>query len=222
MMLSFKEDVRITAIVSAESSVDDIEVRFNTGHSVVGLKSILESIYMQNADLDGSYIQAKEELRSYTVHFPKLSNINVMIAVLLGKMGVKAVFYENAAINEHDINQNIYYTADDIGKDIIAFLRNEIALGTVYYAESTSNFDDFGDMDIVVNSDANDWINNERGITINTWNYRYTNFDDFKLFRTDDGRVTVSEELRPLVTAYVLAVRSIGDMLNSIREPAVF
>ncbi|MCL2442646.1 MAG: hypothetical protein FWD13_04180 [Treponema sp.] len=166
------------------------------------------------------YIQAKEKLRNKTVHFPLISNINVMIAVLLQKMRVKTVFYENKTITQNDVIQNIYYNDNNIGKDIISFLQNELKIDTVFHADTDFNIDLLNeDIDIIVNSDSTDWINAENHIVINTWNYHNSHFKDFKLF---NGKINVSDELKPLIEGYILATRSVDDILYSVIGNLVF
>ena len=48
------------------------------------------------------YTQAKGRLSDYVAHFPRISNVNVMMAVLLRKLRVRAVFYEDKAITQDD------------------------------------------------------------------------------------------------------------------------
>jgi len=157
------------------------------------------------------------QLSKYTAHFPKMSNVNVMIAALLQKMGVRAIFYENGAITRDDVNKNIYYKLEDVGKDIVSFMKDEMSISTVCVTDDNFNPDRLDeDIDIVVNSDASDWANEGDCITINTWNYGHMNFNDFNLSKAKKDRVNVSDDLKPLIDGYILAVRSVDDMLYSV------
>ena len=69
--------------------------------------------------------------------------------------------------------------------------------------------------DIVVNSDVNDWVNNDNCITINTWNYKYTRFADFEPF------IENCDEYKDRMD-YVLAVRAVCDMLYCVAGVLVF
>jgi hypothetical protein len=126
-----------------------------------------------DVDINYRYIQAKNKLSGYTVHFPKSSTVNVIIANLLHKIGVKSVLYEDSPFDVYGLNV---------------------------------------DIDIVLNSNANDWVNWDNiagGITINTWNYRRSRFDDdydFAPFIEGSERYEESEE-------HTIAVRAVCDML---------
>ena len=70
-------------------------------------------------DTDNEYVQAICNMKDYIVHFPKISNVGIMAAVLLKYIGTKAVFHENRTITNLDETQNIYFNFCDIGKNII-------------------------------------------------------------------------------------------------------
>ena len=179
-----------------------------------------EIIYEIPADLNDGYIKTEEILRNYVVHFPKMSNINTMIAVLLHHMHVKTVFYNSDIITPNDTAQNIYFKYDDIGRDVISFIQNRMKIDTVCLENSDLNSDDLEiNTSIIVNSDDNVWVNDDNFITINTWNYQSTRPDDFKLF---NGKVYISDTLKGLVGGYILAIRSVDDMLNSVRGNLFF
>lgn len=258
-MISFNSNVRVTNIGSLHSEGMDMVVNmsFNTGHTLLYPKIILDLIYMLSGkfglehimdrnigsmDIDSRkvldellnwelvnttsdgyndrYIQAKDELKNHTIHFPKMTNKNIMIAVLLQKIHVKTVFYDNKTITKSDVNLNIYFEVNDIGKNVISFIQDEMKVDTVSLASSNFCVDNLKeDIDIIVNSDATNWINIENCITINTWNYRNTRFDDFKLF---NDKITVSDNLQPLIEGYILAIRSIDDMIYSVIGELVF
>ena len=93
-------------------------------------------------------------------------------------------------------------------------MQDELKIDTVCFSDLDFNMNNLNeDTDIIVNSDSTDWVNIENCITINTWNYKNTHFDDFKLF---NGKINISDNLKELVEGYILAVRSIDDMLYSV------
>jgi len=130
-------------------------------------------------NINNRYSQAKYKLITYTVHFPKISTVCVMIAAILKKMAVKTVFYEKAEFNADNLN---------------------------YYS------------DIIVNSDMNNWINNENCITINTWDYIHIRFDDFS--HLIDREIVCEKGIDN--EEHRLAVRAVCDMLYSVTGTLVF
>ncbi len=150
-----------------------------------------------------------------TVHFPKISNINVIISMFLQKSRTKCVFYEDEIIGNEDINRNIYYENSNIGENKLTILRNKTGNDNVYlskFAFATAVLTD--EYDIVVNSDKKDWIDSERSIIINTWNYHHSRFEGSKIF---EGDINISPNLAELVDNYVLATRSFEDIIHSIQ-----
>jgi len=108
----------------------------------------------------------------------------------------------------------IYFEASDVGKSLVAFLRDEKRINTICLSDSEFNLHGLNEKaDIIVNSDATDWTGHDGCITINTWNYPNTYFDDFRVF---NGKINVSDGLRSLVEGYILATRAIDDMLYSV------
>ena len=219
-IVSSKTIFDVMYMLNCQFSIEDIITR-NTGHTDIDSKKVLDElvdwgvIHEIPRTPSNRYIQAGDKLCDYIVHFPRMSNVNVMIAVLLQKLQVKSIFYENGEITQNDIAQNIYYKFEDIGKNIIAFLQNEMKINTVEFSNLPLDIEALkGEQDIVVNSNATDWIDTENCITINTWNYQDTHSEDFRLFRY--GKLNVSDDLKKLVDEYLLAVRSIDDMLYSI------
>ena len=192
----------------------------NIGHTDIDSKNVLDEllcwgiIYELPIDFNEKYVNAKNKLNNHIVHFPKISNINIMIAVLLHKIHVKTIFYDNGIVAKNDIDRNIYYKCGDIGKNIITFVQDEMKIDTVCFADSDFNVDKLNNsIDIIVNSDVNDWINNENFITINTWNYKNTHFNGSNLF---NDKINVSDNLKTLIEGYILAIRAVDDMLYSV------
>ena len=180
-------------------------------------------VHESSTDFDARYTKAKDKLCKYVVHFPRMSNIGVMIAVLLQKMHVKTVFYENREITQSDVTQNIYFTPADIGKNIGSVIQDEMKADVITFVDSAFDKGNLNEnVDIVVNADATNWISNGDGITINTWNYKHIKFNDFKLFNGNKGRINVSDDLKPLFDGYILAIRSVDDMLYSVTGDLVF
>ena len=198
----------------------------NVVHMDIDLKRVLNMfinwgiIHESFTDFNNKYIQAKDKLSNYIVHFPRMSNINIMIAVLLYKMRVKTIFYENGIITKNDVYKNIYYKFDDIEKDIGSFIQYELKIDTVSFLDSGFNSNNLNEnIDIIVNSDVIDWASNGNGITINTWNYKHTHFNDFKIF---NEKINLTNDINMLVEDYILAVRSVDDMLYSITGALFF
>jgi len=171
-------------------------------------------VYEPSKGLMDSYIQAKGMLCKYTVHFPLMSNVGVMTAVILHKMQVSSIFYENSSINREDTESNIYYTPEDIGKDVIAFLREELCIDTIHLSSSAFDLGLMNESkDIVFNTNKTSWANADPCTTINAWNYHNICFADFKLFNMK--LMEISDNLRPLVNQVILACRCIDDMIYS-------
>jgi len=238
-MIKLKENVKLAEIKNTDNE-EDIILSFNkmpditSYYCIVAPKNIFDIIFMFNGlfDIDDikspkineffnhklieetedffpdHYTQAKN-LSGYTVHFPMISNINIMIATLLQKLKVKSVFYNDGIITQNDMNSNIYFEHDDIGKSVSTVLRN---INFVSYPFEETVLKE--NIDIIVNSDCTNWVNSDKCIVINTWNYKYIQFDNFKLF---GDKVAISDDLKTLIENYSLAIRAIDDMIYSIQ-----
>ena len=220
-IISPKSIFDVIFMINGQFSINDITSR-NIGHMDIDSKKILDELLdlgivrEYSMDLPSKYIPVNDILENYIVHFPKMTNINVMIAVLLQKLRVRSFFYESGVITQNDVAQNIYYKPNDIGKNIIAFLQNEMKINTVDLFDSPLDIETLKDeKDIVVNSNVTNWVDPENGIVINTWNYLNAHFEDFQLF---NGKLDVSDDLKELIDGYVLAVRSTYEMLYSVKE----
>ena len=116
--------------------------------------------------------------------------------------------------SKNDVHQNIYYKSDDIGKNIVSFLQDEMKINTVDLPDSPFDLETLqNEKDIVVNSNATKRIDTENCITINTWDYQNARFEDFQLL---NDKFDVSDDLKELIHGYILAVRSIEDMAYSV------
>lgn len=175
-------------------------------------------VYEFTADYNDMYVQAQDKLRNFTAYLPKMSNVNMMIAVLLYIMRVKAVFYGNGTVTQNDIDTNIYYKSEDVGKNIILFMQDDMRIDTVHFADSGYSEDNLN-KNIIVNSDAADWVNIENCIMINTWNYQNILFRDFELF---NGKQNTPDDIKKHIAKFVLAIRSVCDMLHSVTDDLVF
>ena len=218
-LISTKSILDLLYMLNGFHAVEHI-VRMSVGHAnldsgkIIGELTRLGIVHEYQFDAGNKYVQAKDMLIKYTVHFPKISNVNMMIAVLLQKLRVQSVFYENGTISQNDTSENIYYKDDDVGKDIRSFMQEELGADTVRFTNSDfASAELYEDANIIVNSDLGDWINSENLIVINTWNYKNAQFEDFSLF---NGKIKISDNLKPLVGSYILAIRSVDDMLYSI------
>jgi len=259
-MIAFRPDIRIIGVDSlhTEGVNSVIRLHFNTGHTFIAPKVILDIIYMLNGQFtvehittknyiqmnidskkvldefsswgiiyelstysSNRYIQAKDKLLNYVIHFPKMSNINNIIAFLLQKMCIKTVFYENRSITQNDVNENIYFNFDDIGKNILSFMQDKNNIDTVYLSDSSFNTNNLNEnTDIVVNPDrSSSWDINKKCIIINTWNYHKIHFDDFKVL---NDKINVSDNIKKMTEEFILAIRSVDDMLYSVIGGVVF
>lgn len=103
---------------------------------------------------------------------------------------------------------------------IMVALLKKMGVAVISYYEGTEfdadNLDK--DTDIIVNSDSSDWVNNEDGITINTWNYNHARFDEFEPLIEQDGVLDVNDTSKE----HILAVRAVCDMLYSTAGVLVF
>ena len=143
-----------------------------------------------------------------------------MVAVILHKMNVRSVFYENGTIKENDLDINPYYSVGDVGKDIISFMRIDMNMDTVHLSNSCFNGHDLdSDIDIIVNSDPSDWVNIDEFITINTWNYRHIHFENFKYL---SYKADVPDISRMFIDNYILSIKSVDDMINCVVGGVVF
>lgn len=211
-------------------NADDIKFS-NFGHKDINSEKIIKAVldYGIVSDYDVSqystaikdrFYTAQNRMREYTVHFPQISNINVMIAVLLQKLCVKCVFYKDDFINSDDVSQNIYYKHKDIGKSFISVLKEEIGTQGIYFESSSFDMDKLNEnKDIIVNSDYSNWIDSDKCIVINTWNYSKISFEDFRLFNYK--KIDISDDLKPLTNGYILAIRSIDDMVYNLRSGSI-
>jgi len=159
-------------------------------------------------------INAKK-LSKYTVHFPKLTNINIMIAILLQKNNVNSVFYEKKTISSSDVVENIYFYNNDIDKDIGTALKYDIGIKTITLSESDFTIDILNPVnDIIVNSNTDDWIEANDFIIINTWNYQkyfFSNFDN--LFEAE----YIDYSFKTALDGFILSTRAIDDMIFSVK-----
>ncbi|MCL2304527.1 MAG: hypothetical protein FWC43_04210 [Planctomycetaceae bacterium] len=239
-MIAFKPNVRVVAIdrISASDTNQAIRLHFNTGYTHVAPKSFLDAAYtldssftadskvvdeflswgiiQELSDTEDQYTLSKGKLAKYTVHLPRVDNTGIMTAVLLQEMRVKVILYENRIVTQNDVEENIYFKSDDVGKDVISVIQDNNCDNPIQFSPFGFNSSDLNEnSDIIVNSDKHNWINDERLITINTWNYKNAHFENFRLF---NDRIDVSDDLKKLVDGYILAVRSIDDMLYSIMK----
>ena len=215
-----KSALGVLYLLNGHFTVEQITNFDSASKEVLDKLSILGLVIEQSADFNNNYIHAKNKLINYAVHFPKMTNINIMMAVLLQKLRVKTIFYESNTITQDDINQNIYFNFNDVGKATISFLQDENKVDTVCFSDCAFNLNDLNkNIDIVVNSDVSDWVDSESCITINTWHYSNTYFDDFSIFNC---KVNISDNLKALVEGYILAIRSVDDILHSVAGGVVF
>jgi hypothetical protein len=148
--------------------------------------------FFPDEKINDRYIHAPSTLSKYIAHFPKMSNINITIAIVLQKIGVKSIFYDNNVITENDVNANIYFKSGDTGKNIIPLIQDKMKIGTVFYVDTDFNIKQLNkNTNIIVNSDSTDWIDAENHIVINTWNYRNARFEDFKLFNGKASKTAI-------------------------------
>jgi len=207
-------------MLAGQYSTDHITT-VNVGHTDIDSKEVLNMlsnwgiVRQISTGLCDALSQARDKLGGYTAHFPIMSNINIMIAVLLQKMHIKSIFYDcTTTIAEKDVNRNIYYKVGDVGKNIASFIKNEMRIDTIHFADSNFNVSNLNkNVDIIINSDVTNWFNIEGYIVINTWNYKNVQFDHIKLFNKETD---ISEDLKELVDEYILATRSIVDMQYSV------
>jgi len=203
----------------------------NFGHMDIEAGKIIKSILNYGIACDSDIAQsssvsqdrfftAQNRLRDYTVHFPKISNINVMIAVLLQKLCVKCVFYNDDFISFDDVARNIYYRHKDIGKSVLSVLIEDMGASGIYVEPSSFDKNQLNkNKNILVNSDFSDWIDYDACIVINTWNYVNARFEDFPLF---NQKIDVSDDLKQLIDGYILAIRSIDDMVYNVKSGSIF
>ncbi|MCL2054745.1 MAG: hypothetical protein FWG90_09990 [Oscillospiraceae bacterium] len=149
-------------------------------HADIGIISEID-YYISN-------VANTEKLSGCTVHFPKTSNVNMMIVALLQKMRVKCIFYEYATISH--------------GNDRVVLAGS--GFSAVHLKRET---------DIVVNSGADNWENYENCITINTWEYKDKPLIDSELFVNRDE---LSAKLKNHDEDLFLAVQAVGDIYNSV------
>ncbi|WP_461256475.1 hypothetical protein [Treponema sp. R80B11-R83G3] len=258
-MIKFNSDIRLIGVDGSYTEEKDLvlSLYFNTKHTIISPKSVLDVLYMFNGffnatdivstnfghkdieankiieavfnygivsdlDIDKSSMEnqellsiAQSQMQEYTAHFPRLSNINIMIAVLLQKLRVKCVFYNDSAIGADDMYQNIYYQHDDIGKSVSLTLK-EMGASNIYFEPFLFDKCKLSeDKIILVNSDSVNWVDSDKYIVINTWNYNKIHFEDFKLFNYKN--IDVSDDLKPLIEGFILSTRSIEDMIYSIK-----
>ena len=209
-------DIQTKYCISASKDIFDTIFMFNGRFDVDAIQHDKVKEFLGHGLLEESKLSFSENYNkikqlssySYTAHFPLISNINIMIAIFLQKLKVRSIFYSDRIIDSQDIENNIYYNLDDIGKYSSEILEN-INFVSYDFKESDLKYD----TDIIINSDYTDWINSDKCIVINTWNYKHTQFDNFKLF-TDNA--IISDNLKQLIENYKLAVQAVNDIIYSI------
>jgi hypothetical protein len=165
------------------------------------------------------FIVAKSKLHEYTVHFRQISNVNTMIAMLLQKLQVRCVFYNDDVISPECASRNIYFDRSDAGRYISSVLKDRLGASNISFENTFNESYLFGDLHILVSSDSLNWIDSDRHIVINTWSYANTQFNDFSLFNKKD--IDISDGLKFMVEGYISAVRSIDDMVYQINSGSV-
>jgi hypothetical protein len=169
---------------------------------------------------DKRYEYANNGLRGHIAHFPIVSNANVMTAVLLQYLDVKCVFYADDTINEGDIIQNAYYEADDDGKLVSYVLNGRMSLSNIQFVSDAFEKDKVEDgSSVIVNSDSSNWIDSDKCIVLNTWNYENSCFEDFTLL---NGAMDIPNDLKQLIEGYVIAIRTVDDMAYCLKDGVVF
>ena len=104
-IVSPKSVFDVIFMLNGQFTMDEITAG-NIGHMDIDSKTVLDELFNwgivceSSKNFQNRYYQAKDKLGSYIVHFPIMSNANVMIAVLLQKLRVKSVFHENGVITK--------------------------------------------------------------------------------------------------------------------------
>ena len=211
-------------MLNGQFTIEHIETS-SVGHTDLNSKEILDDFFRWGIIHEipvvsgDKCIQGKNKLCGYTVHFPKISNINITLAMFLQKICVKSCFYDNKTISQCDVNQNIYINSNDIGKNIVSFLRDEMKIDTIEFSPSILNEENLCEnCDIVVNSDVTDWINSENCIIINAWDYYNAQSDDSRFIQKD----CAVENMKALMDEYLMAIRTVDDIAYSVAGKLVF
>ena len=171
------------------------------------------------AEGNNRFFIAQKCLQRYTVHFHQVSNVNIMLAMLLQKLQTNCVFYTDSLIDKRNISGNIYFECSDIGKPLSTILVNKIGAKNIQFDSFFDKCTLLGDAHIFVNSDPLNWVDSEKYIVINAWDYDNSYFEDSCLFNAPT--IDVSGDLRQLIKDYISAVRAIDDMVYSIMSGVI-
>ena len=172
-----------------------------------------------HATSNNMLLNEKKELHNYVVHFPEISNSGIIIAVLLSKYNLNINFYHDKVISNNDVQDNIYFSDDDIGMTMISVLRNKLGMTNINLLNTDFSLNAIcNDITIIVNTDYNKWVDNDNYKIINTWNYTNTNTDRLSLWKY---KINISNDIQNLFLNYIIALRSIGDILYSFSNELV-
>ena len=213
-IISHKSILDLIFMLNGLFNTNDIYVK-NTGHTDIDTRSIVKEFLQHSIVVEDQHDKVSTDIFKYTVHFPTISNVNTVIAVLLQKLNVKSIFYHDSIVDQKDVYENLYYKRDDIGKSVSTIMKNIMNLKTISFA--TSIFDEkhmINDKDIIVNSNCTDWIDSDQCAVINTWNYKNVQFENFEIF---SNMLDISDDLNVLIQDYSMAIRAIFDMIYSVK-----
>lgn len=199
------------------------------GHKDIESKKIVDTMFeygiiseSETAEADSEsrkrFLTAQKRLQDYTVHFRQVSNVNITIAMLLQKLNVTCVFYEDATISDVDSNENIYFERVDVGSAVSSVLKARQGVSNIIF-KTSNEYNLNGDNHVLISSDPLNWTDSESAIVINTWNYSKSQFLDFMVFNEKD--CDVSNDLKPLIEGYVCAFRSVDDIVYHILNGTV-